>query len=230
MIIDTVIPIDHLIQSKRRTIGLEVDQDAKLIVRAPLRCPPHLIRHMVEKHREWIIRRQKYAREHYQPVIPKKYIAGEVFLYLGKMYKLTLDVNDEATLNFDGSQFTLGLNQLENALRLFQSWYKQEAYKITTERAAVQSIASGIKYHRIRITSAQHRWGSCGSKGNLNFPWRLVMAPMEVIDGVIMHELVHVKVSNHSRKFWAKLNDLVPDYKSCIRWLKDNYNALSLEY
>jgi hypothetical protein len=70
------------------------------------------------------------------------------------------------------------------------------------------------------------RWGSCGPKGTLNFSWRLVMAPIEIIDYVIVHELIHLEEKNHSEVFWRKMRTIMPDYEKRQEWLKSNENSL----
>ncbi|MCX6013893.1 MAG: M48 family metallopeptidase, partial [Chloroflexi bacterium] len=85
-----------------------------------------------------------------------------------------------------------------------------------------------IKYKNVRITSAQTRWGSCSGHGNLYFSWRLIMAPLEVIDYVVIHELAHIHMKNHSPKFWEKVESMYPDYVACKKWLRDNQTRLPL--
>ncbi len=87
----------------------------------------------------------------------------------------------------------------------------------------------GFEYQRIRITSARTRWGSCSSRGTLSFTWRLVMASEDVIDYVIVHELVHLRIHNHSREFWTQVGLLMPDYKEKRLWLKKNASVLTLD-
>jgi hypothetical protein len=95
-------------------------------------------------------------------------------------------------------------------------------------RAAELARKNGFRYATIRITSAKTRWGSCGSSGSLNFPWRLVMAPLDVIDYVIVHELVHLRIRNHSKRYWEAVKRIMPDYKARLDWLKQNGHRLQL--
>ncbi|NPV77748.1 MAG: M48 family metallopeptidase, partial [Anaerolineae bacterium] len=81
---------------------------------------------------------------------------------------------------------------------------------------------------QIKITSAKTRWGSCSAKGTVSFPWRLVMAPVPVIDYVVVHELVHILEKNHSRAFWNKVRAIMPDYQQKIRWLEVNGYTLMI--
>jgi predicted metal-dependent hydrolase len=183
----TAINIDTLIHTKRKTIHLEVGTDARLTVRVPLECSDEIVQKFVDDRRDWIISTQKYAIEHCKQVPPKKYAVGEEFLYLGKAYKLITSELAGGMLVFNGDNFLISVNQLQNTQELFIKWYKQKALKIITERADLYSSLSDIKYRKIRITSAKHRWGSCSPDGNLNFTCSLVMAPSVVIDCVIVH-------------------------------------------
>ena len=81
---------------------------------------------------------------------------------------------------------------------------------------------------QVRINSAKTRWGSCGPGGVLNFTWRLVMAPLDVIDYVVVHELSHLRVKDHSSKFWKVVESISPEYKKHRKWLRENGEKLSL--
>jgi len=84
------------------------------------------------------------------------------------------------------------------------------------------SASTPSKTWTIRISSARTRWGSCSSRGTLSFTYRLVMAPPDVVDYVVLHELVHTQIHNHSKTFWNKVAKLMPDYKPRLAWLKKN--------
>jgi predicted metal-dependent hydrolase len=87
----------------------------------------------------------------------------------------------------------------------------------------------GFVYSKIGITGARTRWGSCSAKGSLNFSWRLIMAPLEIIDYVIIHELVHLRYHNHSRAFWKGVADILPDYRARKAWLTQNSHRFTLD-
>ena len=224
----TTIKIDKLIRSKRRTLHLEVGTDARLTVRVPSRCSNTTIEKFVEERKDWITNRQRYAREHCKQVSPKKYLPGDKFLYMGKEHELLASASGEVPLMFNGEYFVIGVNCLNDAPELFRSWYKQAASKVISERAKHYSLVTGLKYQKIRITCARHRWGSCSIKGNLNFTASLIMAPLEVIDCVVVHELVHVEIKGHRNGFWDKVKTYIPDLESGRNWLNENQNLLSL--
>jgi predicted metal-dependent hydrolase len=215
------IPIDKLVRSRRRTIALIVQPDGSLTVRAPLRMPAGEIDKFVESHTDWIIKNRAKLRTNPQPA-RKNYQPGESFLYLGKSYPLTLVPPQRPALKFDGRSFHLGRSAAAKSEQAFVRWYKARALEVMTGRVETLAGKYGFKYQKIRISSARTRWGSCSSKGTLSFTYRLVMAPLEVIDYVVVHELVHTKVRNHSKTFWRGVAELMPDYKAKLGWLKKN--------
>lgn len=99
--------------------------------------------------------------------------------------------------------------------------FKAKAKRIIPERVAVLSKIIGVNYGRISIRSQKTRWGSCSGKGDLNFNCLLMLAPPEVIDYVVVHELCHRKEMNHSKAFWREVEKVIPDYKTHLQWLKD---------
>ena len=100
--------------------------------------------------------------------------------------------------------------------------YCKLAQQRIPERVKYYSELAGLQPRSVRISKAKKRWGSCGSKGTLNFAWRLVLAPLEVIDYVVVHELVHLVERNHGRKFWKKVSEIIPGYKVYRKWLRKN--------
>jgi len=102
------------------------------------------------------------------------------------------------------------------------NWLKNEARKVIANRADKICEMYGFKYNRIAIKDPSTIWGSCSSKKNLNFSWRLILAPQEVLDYVIIHELAHTKQMNHSKAFWSLVEECMPDYPKHRMWLKTN--------
>lgn len=102
----------------------------------------------------------------------------------------------------------------------------EQALKLIPERVAYYAPLVGVTYGRITIRNQRSRWGSCSPSGNLNFNCLLMLAPPEVIDSVVVHELCHRKEMNHSKRFYAEVLRVYPDYRSCDKWLKANGPAL----
>ena len=157
-----------------------------------------------------------------------------MFLYLGKEISLRIVSaegprrgNKKPALVMDGF-FKLTKSVQSRAASLFETWYKKQARTVLTERVEFFARECGFNVKKIRISSARTRWGSCSTKGTLSFTWRLVMAPLEVIDYVVVHELCHLKELNHSKVFWSQVGVILPDYKLRRKWLKDNGAVLRL--
>jgi len=117
-------------------------------------------------------------------------------------------------------------DNIETLRAALETWYRDIARKEITRR--VLKFSDGKNFGKITIKDQKTRWGSCSSKGNLNFNYRLVMAPPKIIDYLVMHELTHLECPNHSKRFWAKLKKICPDYEKSDLWLKENGRHLTL--
>ncbi len=208
-----------IIHSKRKTIALIIETDGNVTVRAPLRFSRARIEQLLVEKEAWIRERQEWLRLHTAP--PHCYEAGELFYYLGKPYPLSYTERQLQPLVFN-DRFQLKQGLKKQARKVFIAWYREQARQLISERASIIADRHHLFFKEIHITSACTRWGSCTSRGTLNFSWRLVMAPPEVIDYVITHELAHLKIPNHSSEFWKYVEQLSPNSRTLRKWLKEN--------
>jgi len=218
--------IPKIIRSKRKTVVLEIKEDASLVIRAPKNISRELICDFVHKKETWILEKQKLMRRR-KARVSKRFVEGEGFWYLGKIYKLQI-ANDQSSRLVFKDRFLLSGHHVNRARELFIDWYKEQARRKIKERVELYTRATGVKYGKIRISGARKRWGSCGVGGNLNFSWRLIMAPLEVVDYVVVHEITHITKRGHSKDFWAKVGAIMPDYRKAKSWLKENGYLLTL--
>jgi predicted metal-dependent hydrolase len=219
--------IDKLIRSKRRSIGLQIGPDATLIVRAPDWAKMPDIKEVVVQHADWIQKKQTEAsKEQHNPPI-RHFVAGEEFPYLGKYYKLHITSDTQYALTFDEA-FYLSAKYQQVGSQVFKRWYKLRAKYIISQRVQLFATRTNLHYGRIGITNASKRWGSCSYKGNLNFAWRLVLAPIESVDYVIAHELAHLEVKNHSKRFWDRVETIYPGYEQYRKWLREHGRFLTI--
>lgn len=215
----------NIIRAKRRTLSLQVLPDATLVVKAPRFMMDWEIRRFIDSHEDWISRQMKRI-ERSVKVSPRTYADGEEFLYLGIPRRLTIGeyVNIEAqegTLLYPRSINFRIRKELEN-------WYTKQARGIITNRATVNAQAMNVSYLGIMFSDTKSKWGSCRHDNYLQFNWRLIMAPMIVLNYVVIHELVHILEKNHSQAFWRKVEQYNPSYKQQRRWLRDNGHSLVL--
>lgn len=219
------IKIDHLVRSRRRSIALIIRPDATLEVRIPRLCPISFAQKFIEKKRNWIKTQQAFVHKKNAQIKSLKFCDGASFLHLGKTYNLQIgqykNIHLDNTLNFPEKFLT-------HAKEYLTHWYKREAKKIISERVQYFSKITSLHSKKITITSAQKRWGSCSGRNTLCFSWRLILTPLDIIDYVIVHELSHIAEKNHSKKFWQKVEDIMPNYKQKRLWLKKNANSLTL--
>jgi predicted metal-dependent hydrolase len=214
------IEIHQIVHSKRKTLALIVRNDGSLVVRAPLRASNSTIREFVERHASWIKKKQADALA-VVPPMPRQYVAGELFPYLGNHYPLEILKSQKESLRLEAS-FKLAESAQGNAARVFERWYREEARRILQERVTFFASEYDLQYRKIGITSARTRWGSCSADGALNFSWRLIMAPMDAVDYVVVHELVHTVFHNHSKRFWDRVGTIMPDYIERRKLLRSN--------
>jgi predicted metal-dependent hydrolase len=220
------ITVDQIIRSRRKTLALIIKPDGSLVVRVPLRASERSIREFVEKNQGWIERNRAKALAA-PPPPSRQYVPGEEFMYLGATYALDIVKGQRERLRLDGT-FKLAESAQNEAALVFEGWYREQAKKILLERVEFYGCKYGFQYKKIGITSARTRWGSCSATGSLNFSWRLIKAPLEVLDYVVVHELVHTVHHNHSAKFWNRVRTIMPDYREKQKWLRKNGRGLVL--
>jgi predicted metal-dependent hydrolase len=215
-----------IIRSRRRTISLEITKEATLIVRAPLRAPERVIDQFIREKQDWIERKLADARS--RPKAPHRQFAnGELFLFLGKTYALEVLHGSDAGISL-GEKFFVGESRLPECRDLLRAWYAQRAMDIFPARVAGFAAILDYRPKKIRVSDTRRRWASCSTSGTLSFCWRLVLAPPEVIDYVIVHELVHMRQPDHSPRFWEKVGRAMPRYKEHREWLRTHERMLEL--
>jgi len=180
---------------------------------------------LIQQKRAWIVKKQAFLGQKKEQYLPKQFIDGEIFYFFGTPYRFCL-VDGHAIRLAEHLEFPRKF--LPHAGRRLIRWYKKAAYEKIKERVEHYSKLTGLVYTSVKISSAKKRVGSCSGKGHLNFSWRLIMAPIETVDYVVVHELVHIVEKNHRRTFWNKVHDIIPDYKIRAKWLKENNGLLNV--
>ena len=223
------VKIDKLVRTKRKTVALQISDRAEVVVRAPRWVSVNYIVSFVSKHADWIERRKKDINK--KQARTKKFVDGEEFLFLGKKYVLSRTHQERSLMSSQSVVLEGGVLYLPESIDdprgLLEKWYKKKAKEYITRRVEKLARENNFEYNNVRTTSAKTRWGSCSGKKNLSFSWRLILAPKEAVDYVIIHELVHLRHMNHSKSFWQQVEQLCPAYKEYKRWLSDNAENLS---
>lgn len=214
--------------SRRKSMALVIKQ-GEVIVRIPTKLALSTAQDFVDKKRHWI--KQKLEQLPTKQV--KAYTNGESFLFLGETYELKIHTSGpENTIKHDTHGITLYTKKKEMAAegikRQLEKWYRQQANEILTSRFYLLAKMHQFSPKSLTIKTYKARWGSCYRSGDIQLNWKLIMAPIEIIDYVILHELCHLHQHNHSRAFWQLVADVCPAFNDHKFWLKNNGDKLSL--
>ncbi len=214
------IKVDKIIKSKRKTIALQINKEGHLIVRTPLYATKEEVINFIKRNTLWILKNKEKIEAKKRLIKKISFTSGEKLPFLGKYYNLEV-LQDQDFLIFSKNNFYLGQSNCLKAKELFIKWYKNQAYSIIKERLDFYCNSTGLTYSSFKINSAKKRWGSCSFKNNLNFSWRLILTPIKCVDYVVVHELVHTIIKDHSKNFWKRLEAVLPDYKRERKFLKE---------
>jgi hypothetical protein len=217
-----------LVRSRRKTVAIHIKKDATVEVRAPLKMPKADIERFVLAKEEWI---EKHLNKREQINEAKAdYILNydDMVILGGQLYPIC--TKDGKRSRFDGERLIIppGLTPAGIKQAVIKI-YKQEIKRIVSEKVNKYSVIMNVSPTAIRITGAKTRWGSCSGKNSINFSWRLAMAEDCVIEYVVVHELAHIKEHNHSARFWAEVEKVLPDYKARQKRLKLLQKELALQ-
>jgi len=213
----------QVVRSNRKSVALVIDNEANLIVRAPLQMQDSEIDEFIRKKKRWINDKQQQVAvfgEKHSPVVVE---TGETLMYLGSSYAIIKNAVD--SIQISGNEL---LVPNEYGFEEMIEWLKSEAIHIISERVSNYAGVMGVTPGEIKLSDAKARWGSCSTKNNLNFAWRLIMCPLSVIDYVVVHELSHIAYKNHSSAFWARVKTVFPNYEDAQDWLKVNRKLMEI--
>lgn len=221
--------IERIVRTRRKSVALIVKPDGSLEVRAPLRLSRRQIEDIVRDKSGWILKQQNAALKNANLFRPRPLTDGARLWFLGSIYPLRFNDSSQSRVQFSDG-FSLPEAAAPRAADLIASWYKVQARRILAERVDLFARLHQLHYRSIRITSARTRWGSCSQSNALSFTWRLVMAPPEIIDYIVVHELAHTVEKNHGRAFWQRVETMLPDFRVRRTWLKLNGRLFDLSF
>jgi len=221
--------IDRIIRSNRKTIALIIKADGEIYIRAPYQASEKFIAEFIKKKTDWIIEKKALVKQRLleNNNSPKEFIEGREFLFLGKVYQLKISSSLHHITTSD-NDLLFPVEMLNNHDYWLTIWYKRQAVNYLGKRTYDLAVQYGFHHTCVKINSAEKRWGSCSHKNSLNFSWKLIMAEPDVIDYVIIHELCHTVIKDHSPLFWKKVAEFTPDYRKYRKWLKDNYSRMKI--
>lgn len=219
----------------RKTLGLTVNRDASLIVHLPEATSLDEASALIETRLVWIY--QKLGDREATPGASvfrrPEFIDGEGFYVLGRHYRLKFidppPIDDEPTTaaRIEGDRLILTRDAAGAAEQHLTEFYRREATRYLDRVVAQWHATFGYRNAiRIRVRDLGYRWGSCGKNGLLNFHWRVIQLPPSAIDYVVVHELAHLSVPDHSPAFWREVEKVLPDYRARRDWLREKGGTL----
>jgi predicted metal-dependent hydrolase len=214
--------------SKRKTLTITVERDRSVVVMAPEGTSHEKIRQVVESRKLWLYEKTRHSKK-YNPLphAPgKEVVSGESLLYLGRQYRIEL-TEENGEIRFE-QKFLIPRN-LTDKSAAFKKWFMTKAEEKILPRVAIHAKNLGVAYKQAKIGDGKYRWGSCTPNDNVIFNWRLIKAPMFVIDYVVVHELVHLIESNHTPEFWNIVRAQAPTMEKAKAWLQKHGALLEQE-
>ena len=216
-----------LTRSNRKTVALYV-RNGNIEVRAPLKMPKSDIDKFVASKEKWVTDKLAKSQEHLEQRETFELNYGAPVFYRGKQYPIAERTGNR--LGFDDMVFymppDLTSEQIKSAcVQIYRMLAKKDLTNKTIDFAKQMSVIPAA----VKINGATSRWGSCSAKKSINYSWRLIMADDDVIDYVVVHELAHLTEMNHSKKFWAIVESILPDYKTRQEKLKELQKKLNRE-
>jgi predicted metal-dependent hydrolase len=219
---------------RRKTIGLTVGRDASLVAHLPKDADIGQVGELIGTKLVWIHKKLATCREIGRETVFRRpeFVDGEGFYFLGKHYRLKLIDADPAgpptlTVQFDGDRLLFRRDQVRAGEKRIAEHYTRAAHPYMNDTVNRWKRIVGVEPARyVEVMDLGFRWGSCSSEGTLNFHWRIMQLPPQVIDYVAVHELSHLKIPDHSPAFWQELSRVLPSYQTYRAWLRDRGGEL----
>ncbi len=202
---------------RKKTVAVMVDPSGDVLLVAPEQFSTSRLDAVVRRKAAWIVQRLRHLQSHDPPPPPREFVSGESVLYLGRHYRLKVHPNATGEVKLRGGWLHVpalaGAQQTAHVRAALVSWFRRHAAKRLPERVVTWRARAGVEMPRVVIADQQKRWGSCDRNGTIRLNWRIIQAPMRLVDYVVVHELVHLRHRGHGRDYWQALGKVMPDYE-----------------
>lgn len=217
----------NLIYRKRKTMSIEVETTGEVTVIAPVGASTDDIIEKVKSRAGWIVSKQYESKFINDTKIEREAVSGESYMYLGRNYSLDIRVDeniDNISVKLFQGKFVVNTYIKDEDLikKAMKNWYREKTLAKVKERVSYYSSYFNNEVTTVKVKEQKKRWASCTSKNELLFNWRCVMAPVFVLDYIVVHEMCHMEYKNHSKEFWNRVCAVMPDYEVRKLWLRNN--------
>jgi predicted metal-dependent hydrolase len=224
--------IDYKIvrSAKRKKLTITVERDRLIVVHAPESASETLVRQVVESKRQWLFSKLHHLQKYDDLPRPpgKEVVNGESALYLGREYRIEIAETASGAIEFS-RRFIIPPVHHSIRLEVLRDWYVERANERILPRVREHARKLGVKVALASIVDNRYRWGSCTINDNVSFNWRLIKAPIFVVDYVIVHELAHLLENNHTPRVWSIVRATSPLMEKAKTWLKEHGQLLEQE-
>lgn len=210
-----------IIRSNRKSISLIIEDNGEFIVRSPKNSTDKEIYSFINSKQNWIITKRNQQLNSY--IKPLTLVEDSNISVLGKNYTIKLANNSRVKI-IDETIYLPCINAKEKIV----AYLKKLAKTVISEKLATLKEQYGFNFTSLSINSAKTRWGSCSYNNKLHFTYKLMLCPEAIIDYIIIHELCHTTIKNHSHRFWREVKKYYYNYKQCEIWLKQNRSIINL--
>jgi predicted metal-dependent hydrolase len=214
----------ELKQSKRKTMSIYIERDGRVSVLAPEHLNIEEIEKVLEEKRYWIYSQLAEWEYLNSARVNRQFVNGEGFLYLGRSYRLKLVEEQDEPLKLYQGYFCLRKKDVPSATEHFKDFYRRKGTEKLKDRVDHYKDMLGVQPQGIRVMELKNRWASCSENNILNFHWKCIMAPMTIIDYIVVHFIY----PNHNESFWNVVDKVLPDYLERKNWLRENGAALDI--
>ncbi len=219
--------------SHRKTTDIVIERNGLVTVRPPLGMRPDEVDDTVFSKRMWIYRNLAEWRDLNATRVKREWVNGESFPYLGSYYRLQLVQQQEVPLKLKDGRFHLLRVIVEQggsdaARDAFKTLYQDKGLPRLKQRVAYFAAKAGVAAGHLQVKDLGYRWASCQNNGDLHFHWKCLMAPLTIIDYIVVHELCHMHHRDHSDAFWNEVDKVLPNYRGRKEWLRMHGAELDL--
>lgn len=207
---------------RRKTMQITVERSGELSIVAPSKAASEQLVDFVEEKLLWIHTKIEEKSRLQQRAPIKLFVEGEGFLYLGKSYRLRLIDNQLVDLSLKNGRFCLRKNSVHRGREIFVAWYTRLAQQWFEKQVLEHAYRMGVVVKEVKVQDLGFRWGSFGVGGRFSFHWKAILLPPRIAQYVVVHELAHAHHSDHSARFWNRVEQYLPDWRWRKDWLAEN--------
>ena len=210
-------------------MSIYIERDGSISVLAPQKLSDGEVSAIVRSKEYQIYKGLAKWKELNSARLIREPVNGQSFLYLGRNYRLAFVQKPQQPIMLRNGLFLVDRNERGKLAELFADFYRQKGMEKIKERIGIYEVKMGLIPKQIRVLELKNRWASCSPhSGNMNFHWKTMMAPLRVLDYIIVHEMAHLRHAKHSQAFWNEVDKVIPEYQERILWLRANGARMTL--